>query len=64
MNSLLIKSAEAAKRLGVSRATLHRWVKAGKIACIQIERNAIYFTEDDLMQFIAASKTKYSPSAA
>jgi len=62
IDSLLIKAADAARRLGVSRATLHRWVKAGRIACIKIERNSIYFTEEDLIQFIANSRSRLCPA--
>jgi excisionase family DNA binding protein len=59
--SILIKSAKAAQRLGVSRATLHRWVKAGKIECIQVETNSIYFTQEALDAFVQGNRKMYQP---
>jgi excisionase family DNA binding protein len=58
---LLLKSSEASSRLGVSKATLHRWVRAGKIECIHIERNAIYFTQEALNAFIERHRKVYRP---
>lgn len=58
---LLLKSTEAAMRLGISPSTLHRWVKAGKIDCIYIERNAIYFTPEALESFVRKNRRQYQP---
>jgi excisionase family DNA binding protein len=60
-NVMLLKSSEAAAQLGISKSTLHRWVKAGKIECIQIERNAIYFTPDALAAFVEKHRKHYQP---
>ncbi|MBT3234228.1 MAG: helix-turn-helix domain-containing protein [Calditrichaeota bacterium] len=49
--TILIKAIDAARRLGINRSTLHRWVKAGKIECVQIERNSVYFTQEQLDDF-------------
>jgi excisionase family DNA binding protein len=57
----LLKSSEAATRLGISKSTLHRWVKAGKIECIQVERNAVYFTEAALAAFVERHRKLYAP---
>jgi excisionase family DNA binding protein len=59
--SLLLKSSDAAKQLGVSTSTLHRWVKAGRIECIQIERNSVYFTPEALDAFIQKHSKLYKP---
>jgi excisionase family DNA binding protein len=59
---LLIKSSAAAARLGISRATLHRWVKAGRIAFVQIEKNSIYFLEEDIELFIQKLKCQMKPA--
>jgi len=59
--SLLLKSSDAAKQLGVSTSTLHRWVKAGRIECIQIERNSVYFTPEALEAFIQKYRKLYQP---
>jgi excisionase family DNA binding protein len=57
--SLLLKSSDAAKQLGVSTSTLHRWVKAGRIECIRIERNSVYFTPEALEAFIQKHRKQY-----
>ena len=36
---LLMTTAGACARLGVSRATLNRWVKEGKLACVRLSEN-------------------------
>jgi excisionase family DNA binding protein len=59
--SLLLRSSEAASRLGISKSTLHRWVKAGRIECIQVERNAIYFTPEALAAFVEKHRKLYRP---
>mgnify|MGYP001156503060 CR=1 FL=1 len=58
---MLMKSTEAAGILGVSKATLHRWTKAGKIECVQVEVNSIYFTQDALDDFIQRNRKNFSP---
>jgi excisionase family DNA binding protein len=59
--SLLLKSSDAAHRLGISTSTLHRWVKAGRIECIQVERNAVYFTPESLETFVQKHRKQYQP---
>ncbi|RPH94707.1 helix-turn-helix domain-containing protein [candidate division KSB1 bacterium] len=59
--SLLLKSSDAAHRLGISKSTLHRWVKAGKIECIQIEHNSVYFTSEALAAFVEKHRKQYIP---
>jgi len=59
--SLLLKSTDAALRLGISKSTLHRWVKAGRIECVQIERNAVYFTPEALAAFVQRHRKEYRP---
>jgi excisionase family DNA binding protein len=54
--SLLLRSSEAASRLGISKSTLHRWVKAGKI-----ERNSVYFTRQALEDFMRRHRKEYRP---
>jgi excisionase family DNA binding protein len=61
---LLMKSSEAAARLGVSLTTLHRWVRSGKIECIRIEKNSVFFTQDALEEFVHKHRKKYRPQSA
>ena len=61
---LLLKSSDAATRLGVSVTTLHRWVKAGRIECIRIEKNSVFFTPDALEEFIRRHRKHYRPRTA
>ena len=60
-SKLLMKSTEVAHKLGISKATLHRWVKAGKIECVRIETNSVYFTQDALDEFIQVNRKMYRP---
>lgn len=57
----LLKSTEVASHLRISKSMLHRWVRAGKIECIRIERNAIYFTPEALEAFIRKHRKQYPP---
>jgi len=59
--SLLLKSSDAANRLGVSTSTLHRWVRSGRIECVQVERNSIYFTPAALESFVQKHRKQYHP---
>jgi excisionase family DNA binding protein len=59
--SLLMKSTEAATRLGISKSTLRRWVTAGKIECVQIERSAVYVAPDALRDFVQKHRMQYQP---
>jgi len=61
--SLLLKSSEAATQLGVSKSTLHRWVKAGKIECVRIEENSVYFTREAIKEFIQRYRKRYEPAS-
>ncbi|MBK8127351.1 MAG: helix-turn-helix domain-containing protein [bacterium] len=42
---LLLTSSEAAAKLGISKTTIHRLVKAGKLECIKLAKNSVYFTQ-------------------
>jgi excisionase family DNA binding protein len=56
---------EAAKYLGVSRDTLRRWEKKGKISPYRSPSNRRYYTKDQLSVLLkkpkAATKTPSSP---
>jgi len=58
---ILLKSNEAADRLGISTTTLHRHVKAGKIECIKFSANSIYFTQQQLDEFVERHRKRYIP---
>lgn len=47
---------EAAKYLGVSRDTLRRWGKKGKIKAIRSPTNRRYYTKKQLDKLMGASK--------
>ncbi|MCP3685679.1 MAG: helix-turn-helix domain-containing protein, partial [bacterium] len=47
---------EVATFLNVHFNTLHRWIKAGKIECVRYGRNSIYFTYDQVQDFINGCK--------
>lgn len=60
---LLLSSREVADMLGFSRATLHRLVKAGKIECIRFAINSVYFTQQQVDEFIERHRKRYAPSS-
>ncbi len=62
VETILIRTTDAATQLGISKATLHRWVKAGKIECVYVERNSIYFTQEQIDDFIARQSKRYQPA--
>lgn len=47
-DSTLLTAAALCKELGISRTTLHSWVRDGKIPCTQIGRR-IYFTREAIL---------------
>jgi excisionase family DNA binding protein len=49
---------EAAKRLGVSRDTLRRWEKAGKIKPTRSPTNRRYYTKETLDQLMGGTGKK------
>ena len=59
---LLLKASQVAIQLGVSKSTLHRWVKAGKIECVRVERNSVYFTREAIETFIDKHRKCYTAS--
>jgi predicted site-specific integrase-resolvase len=58
----LAKSIDAATILGISTTTLHRYVKAGKIECVRFAKNSVYFTQQQLDEFIDRHRKRYTPN--
>jgi excisionase family DNA binding protein len=53
-NFLTLK--DVAERLGVSKVTLWRWVKAGKLSAVKLSQRTVYVRKDELERFIRASE--------
>jgi predicted DNA-binding transcriptional regulator AlpA len=54
--SPIIRPAQAARLLGISRATLYRWEKTGRLAPrVILGPNTSGYKEEDLAAFIAAA---------
>ncbi|MCB9368885.1 MAG: helix-turn-helix domain-containing protein [Calditrichaeota bacterium] len=62
VSPVLLKSPEAAAILGISTTTLHRYVKAGKIECVRFAGNSVYFTQQQLDEFVDRHRKRYSPN--
>ena len=64
MQGLLIPIPEAARRIGYSEKTLRELVYAGRISYRRVTpRSQIFFTEDDLAQFVVSLKVPAGQSA-
>jgi excisionase family DNA binding protein len=53
-NFLTLK--DVAERLGVSKVTLWRWIKDGKLSAIKLSQRTVYVRKDELERFIRASE--------
>ena len=60
--TILVRSSEAAAMLGISKTTIHRLVKAGKLECVQLAVNSIYFTQQQLDEFVDRHRKQYAPN--
>ncbi|HEV8579570.1 MAG TPA: helix-turn-helix domain-containing protein [Thermoanaerobaculia bacterium] len=55
--SPIIRPAQAARLLGISRATLYRWESSGRLAPrVILGPNTSGWKEEDLAKFIAAAR--------
>lgn len=62
--SPIIRPAQAARLLGISRATLYRWEASGRLAPrVLLGPNTSGWREEDLAAFIAESPRAGSPEA-
>ena len=59
----LLKPAEVADRLGVSRAWLYEAARTGRIPCIRLgdERGPLRFIEADLEEWLSQARAAWSP---
>jgi len=51
---LVFTSSQAARYLGVSLATIHRWTDAGHVSCYRTPGGQRRFSRDQLDEFIAS----------
>jgi len=56
LDSPLITAKEAAKRLGVDRITIYRWLKSGKLKSYRLAGWSFRIKEKDLEEFIKDKK--------
>jgi excisionase family DNA binding protein len=55
----LLKSSEVAAALSVSRTTLSRWTKAGRLTCVRLGPNAVYYEPGAILDFLKRHRKKY-----
>ncbi|MBK8129540.1 MAG: helix-turn-helix domain-containing protein [bacterium] len=60
-SKLLLPAKDAAATLGISRTTLHRHVHAGRMECVRFSKNSVYFTRQQLDEFIERHKKRLTP---
>jgi len=53
----LLTLDEVAERLGVSRVTLWRWIKNGKLAVVRLSQRTIYVRREELERFLKTSES-------
>ncbi|MCS7264889.1 MAG: helix-turn-helix domain-containing protein [Armatimonadetes bacterium] len=54
----LLRLEEAAKRLGISKKTLWRWVSEGKLPAYRLGERLIFVREEDLKGLMTPYQTK------
>lgn len=52
----LLSYAQAAQRLGVSRETIYRYQRAGKLPAIRLSSKTVRFRVSDLARLLAAAE--------
>ncbi|MBT7619013.1 MAG: helix-turn-helix domain-containing protein [Calditrichaeota bacterium] len=57
---LLIPLKDVATMLSMCRQTVMEHVKRGQLVCVRLGKNSVYFTEDDLSNFITKHRIKYT----
>jgi len=55
---MLLTIAEVAKDLRVSRRTIKRWIKAGKLKAVRLSPNIVRIETQELDQFKQGNDTK------
>lgn len=55
-NEALLSYAQAAQRLGVSRETIYRYQRAGKLPAIRLSSKTVRFRVSDLARLLAAAE--------
>jgi excisionase family DNA binding protein len=53
----LLTLSQTAERLGVSKVTLWRWIKDGKLAAIRLTQRTVYVRKEEVDRFLKASET-------
>lgn len=59
-NEVLLTYAQAAQRLGVSRETIYRYQRAGKLAAIRLSSKTVRFRVSDLVRLLAGAEVTSS----
>jgi excisionase family DNA binding protein len=53
----LLTLQEAADKLGISKVTLWRWIKDGKLTAVKLSRRIVYVRKDEIDRFLKTSET-------
>jgi excisionase family DNA binding protein len=53
----LLTLQQAADKLGISKVTLWRWIKDGKLSAVKLSRRVVYVRKEEIDRFLKASET-------
>lgn len=52
----LLTLTDVADRLGISKVTLWRWIKNGKLSAVRLSKRTVYVRKDEVERFIRESE--------
>ncbi|MGD0662104.1 MAG: helix-turn-helix domain-containing protein [Syntrophorhabdales bacterium] len=53
----LLTLKQVSERLGVSKVTLWRWIKDGKLSSVRLSQRTVYIRKEEVDRFLKASET-------
>jgi excisionase family DNA binding protein len=54
----LLTLKQVSERLGISKVTLWRWIKDGKLSSVRLSQRTVYVRKEELERFIRESEKR------